>query len=225
MHKEFIKESLREGLNDTGIWYHGTPDVRALESEGGFTQKFMEVDYINDLSAYYKLMGQLKEARERGDDAMYHKYLAMIPKLKAKFKLRKPIFLTNILQVAKTYADPKRSFDYQGAKEKVLKCRISSGNGLKIIATGDRFRFIDTNKVKRGFVEAGISESEFDDVIKRFTYYQKNSDNLKTDVIAVIGEWFKFDFIDVIGVLDSYQGGSVKSTVRMVFDPSHITII
>ena len=44
-------------------------------------------------------------------------------------------------------------------------------------------------------------------------------------MVAAIGEWFGFDFIDVVGVLDSYEGGSTKSTVRMVFNPKDLKII
>jgi hypothetical protein len=93
------------------------------------------------------------------------------------------------------------------------------------VATGDRFRFIDTAKVKRGFISAGIKDNEFDKILNQFNYYLSNKNGIKTDMIAAIGEWFGFDFIDVIGVLDSHEGGSIKSTVKMVFDPKNLTIL
>jgi len=47
---------------------------------------------------------------------------------------------------------------------------------------------------------------------------------IKTDVIAAIGDWLGFECIDVVGVLDSYHGGNIKSTVRMVLDPTNLKI-
>ena len=195
MSLNIIKKYLREGLKSSNIWYHGTPDVTALENEGGFSSRNMSVDYISDLEGYYGIQSKLKQSREAGDDKAYFKYLDMVPKFKATFNMRKPVFLSNDSSVAKTYADPRRAFDYQNAKEKLLKVELSDGKTVTIVATGDRFRFINTDK------------------------------GIKTDVVAVLGEWFGFDYVDVVGVLDSHQGGSIKSTVRMVFDPSRITII
>ena len=48
---------------------------------------------------------------------------------------------------------------------------------------------------------------------------------IKTNSIAAIADWLGFDYVDVVGVLDSYHGGSTKSTVRMVFDPNNIEIV
>jgi len=220
-----IKKLLRESLNDAEIWYHGTPDVRNLEKEGGFTSKTISVQYIKDLEQYDQLMAKLQSSRANGDEDGYWKYLDMVPKLKDNFTFRKPVFLTNDRIVAKTYADPRRSFDYQNSVEKVLQVTVQGGKTVTIVAIGDRFRFIDTNKVKNGFISAGVSETEFDDVLRKVTFHQKIKDGIKTDMVAAIGEWFGFDIIDVVGVLDSYEGGSRQSTVRMVFEPSHIKII
>tara|TARA_R110000851_G_scaffold119780_5_gene247749 strand:+ start:20069 stop:21289 length:1221 start_codon:yes stop_codon:yes gene_type:complete len=209
----------------SSIWYHGTPDVRDLEKEGGFIHKTISTRYIKDLDTYYQLQSKMKEAREEGNEDAYHNYLDLVGKTYGEFKMRKPIFLSNDSSVARTYTDPQRAFDYQNSKEKLLKVNVVDGSVVTIVATGDRFRFIDLNKVKRGFLNAGISEEDFDKVIKMFVYYQNTTKGIKTDVIAVIGEWFNFDYIDVLGVLDSYQGGSIKSTVRMVFEPKNIKIL
>jgi hypothetical protein len=206
-------------------WYHGTPDVRELEKEGGFINKIISTQYIKDLDGYYNIQTKLKKTREEGNEDAYFKYLDMVPKTYGQFKMRKPIFLSNDSNVARTYADPQRAFDYQNAKEKLLKVSVIDGSVVTIVATGDRFRFIDLNKVKRGFLNAGISEEDFDKVIKMFAYSQKTTKGIKTDTIAVLGEWFNFDYIDVLGVLDSYEGGSRKSTVRMVFEPKNIKVL
>jgi hypothetical protein len=78
--------------------------------------------------------------------------------------------------------------------------------------------------VKKGFINSGVSEEEVDRLISMFNYYISDSKGIKTDVIAAIGNWLDFDCIDVIGVLDSYHGGTVKSTVRMVLDPTIVKI-
>ena len=224
---KLTKTLLREGLLNEGIevWYHGTPDVRGLEKDGGFTKRTLDVQYIDDLEAYHKLQDDLTAARESGDDSEYHRLIDMVPKLKKTFTIRKPIFITDKYNVAKSYADASRSLDYQNAEEKVLQVRVKGGKGVTITATGDRFRFIALDKVKRGFMVAGISDTDFDAVFDKFNFHMQDKTNIRTDAIAIIGEYFGFDYIDVTGVLDSYNGGSTKSIVRMVFNPSDIQII
>jgi len=222
-----IKTLLREGLVNEGVdvWYHGTPDVRGLEQDGGFTSRTLNTEYISDMEAYYELQNRLKVARESGEEDEYFRLLDEMPKLKKTFTIRKPIFITDKYNVAKTYADASRSFDYQNAEEKVLQVKVAGGKGVTIVATGDRFRFIDLGKVKRGFMNAGVDEKEFDEVFEKFNWHVRDKSKIKTDSIAIIGEYFGFDYIDVLGVLDSYEGGSTKSTVRMVFNPNDISII
>lgn len=223
-----IKKLLRENLiteSTNQAWYHGTPDVRELEKIGGFSDRFIQQTYFPDMDTYLDLQSKMGEAREAKDEDLYFKILDEVPKLKKQFKLRSPIFITNDSVVASTYADSRRSIDYQNANEKVLKVTVPEGKTVTINAIGERFRFIGVNNVRRGFVSAGVPENEFNEVIEKFTYYQRNKDGIKTDTIAILGEWFGFDYIDVVGVLDSYEGGSRKSTVRMVFNPSSIKII
>jgi len=205
-------------------WYHGTPDVRELEKQG-FISRNQTVDYIKNLEGYYSIQNKIKKARESGNKDLYFNLLDQVDEFKETYKFRKPVFLTNIYNVAKTYANPKRASDYQNAVGKVLKVVLDEGSLVTIDATGDRFRFISTDKVKKGFINAGISSDKINEIIEKLTFYQQNKSNIKTDSIAVLGEWFDFDYIDVIGVLDSYEGGSIKSTVRMVFDTSKIKIV
>jgi len=48
---------------------------------------------------------------------------------------------------------------------------------------------------------------------------------MSSETLSIIAQLLKFDIIDVVGVLDSYHGGNIKSTVRIVFDPKRITIV
>lgn len=223
-----IKLKLREYLNESinkNIWYHGTPDVRELEKEGSFGERTTSVEYIKNIEQYESIMDQLTQLKTSGDENGYHKLLDTIPSIKDRFSFRTPIFLTNDYGVAKTYADPHRSFDYQNAVEKVLKVESEAGRNIRIIATGDRFRFIPLDMVRNGFVNGGISGEDFDKAVSMVNFALRDKTKIKTDMVASIGEWFKVDTIDFIGVLDSYNGGTVKSTVRMVFDPKSIRII
>lgn len=205
-------------------WFHGSPDVREVEKVGGFTNMKMVVDYVVDPNLYKDIQQRMKDARKTGNEDLYWKLLDEVPKLKKNYTYRKPLFLTDKFLVAKTYAVPKRAFDYQNAVEKVYEVDVDCNNVVKIMAIGKQFRFIGVDKVKSGFMSAGISENEIDKLINMFNYYIPDNKGVKTDVIAAIGNWLGFDCIDVIGVLDSYEGGSIKSTVRMVLDPTKVRI-
>lgn len=225
--KSELKGVFRKRLIEvTGeIWYHGTPDVRELEKEGVFINRNTSIEHITDLRTYNELQDKLLKARENGDDDKYHKLLDMVPKLKDKYTMKKPIFLTNKHNIAKTYADSRRSIDYQNAKEDVLKVNVSGGKALQINAIGDKFRFISVPKVRRGFMDSGVSEEEFNEVLNKFNFHVNLNKGIKTDVVGAMAQYFNFDYVDVIGVLDSYEGGNEKSTVRMVFDPTKLKIV
>lgn len=226
LHK-YIVNLLRESLLETAgeVWYHGTPDVREIEKLGGFTEKTITLDYVKDPTQFRGVQNQLNDAKKIGDEDLYFKILDTVKDYKANYTMKKPIFLTNNSGVARTYADASRSIDYQNAVEKVLQVKVNPGKLVTINAPGDRFRFIDASKVKRGFLAAGTSEENFDRLFNMFNWYVRDKNGIKTDMVAAIGQWLEYDTIDVVGVLDSYNGGSVKSTVRMVFDPSNITLI
>lgn len=206
-------------------WYHGSPDARDIEKIGGFSERMISVDYVTDVEGLKKLQNDMTHYRENGNMDNYHKCLNMVSSYKKDFIYKKPLYLSDKYQVAKTYADPNRAFDYQDSLQKTYEVDIDCNKCVKIIAIGDRFRFINIDKVKSGFIDAGISESEIDKTISMFNYYIPDNKGIKTDVVAAIGNWFGFDCIDVVGVLDSYHGGNVKSTVRIVLNPTKIKII
>ena len=219
---KFIKTTILEYLNES--WYHGTIDSREIEKIGGFTEKTMIIDYIIDPDGFKELQFNMRKARESGDMDLYHNLLNKVGDYKNDFRYKKPLFLSDNYYVAKTYADSKRAFDYQNSIERVYEVEVSCDKVVKIVANGDRFRFISIDKVKSGFINSGISEEDIDKLILMFNYYISDNKYIKTDIIAAIGNWLKFDCIDVIGVLDSYHGGTVKSTVRIVLDPTKVKI-
>lgn len=215
---------LYEGvLND--IWYHGSPDVRDLERQGGFTQRNLTIDYVDDIDLWDKLQSDLNQARIDGNEDLYFQIIDKVGSLRKKATLRKPIFLTDVYSVAKSYTNPHRASDYQNAIEGVVKVKVKQGKNVRISALGQNFRFINIDDVKRGFLNAGVNPDQLDLFIRKLNFANDVSYGIRTDDIAAIGDWLGFDYIDVVGVLDSYDGGKTKSTVRMVFDPSLIEIV
>jgi hypothetical protein len=221
MIKRYIEFILEK---NSDIWYHGTPDSRSLDKDG-FIEKYTSVEYITNPDEFKTHQLKLNDARKVNDEKEYHRLLDQVSDFKKTYKFSKPVFLTNHLYVAKSYANPKRAFDYQNATETVLKIECNCNKIVTINAYGYRFRFIDVERVKKGFINAGISESEINGVIDKFNFYVSNNNGIKTDTIAAIGSWFNFDCIDVKGVLDSYQGGTIKSTVRIVLNTNNINIL
>lgn len=221
---EIVNNTINEFINLNESWYHGTPDAREVENSGGFLNKTVTVDYINNLEEYHKLQQEINDSRLSGDSDLYFKLLDKVSTYRSEYKYNKPVFLSNSYSVAKTYADPKRAFDYQSAVEKVYEVDVYCNKIVKIVATGDRFRFLSIDKVKQGFINSGVDENEINQLILMFNYDVSDNKGIKTDVIAAIGNWLGFDCIDVIGVLDSYNGGTVKSTVRIVLNPNNIKI-
>lgn len=211
---EYIK--LFESFN---TWYHGTYDLRELEN--GFEERTLNLTYIEDISRYRELQELMSEHRNTDE---YFVYLKEVSSLKKDYKYKKPIFFANNLKVANTYADANRSMDYQNSEPGTIRAKIRTGKNLRISAIGKRFRFIPIEDVRKGFVSSGVDSEEFDKVLNMFNWYSSNS-GIKTDIIAAIASWFDFDTIDVVGVLDSYNGGKIQSTVRMVFDIKAITIL
>lgn len=212
-------------LLESTNWYHGTPDSREVEKLGGFDNKLMSAEYIVDLDRYQVLKVQMRDALSSSNSKLYTVLERELNNITKKFTYKKPIFLSDEFKVAKTYADSKRSFDYQNSIEKVFKVETYCSKIVRIVAPGEAFRFLNVEKVKNSFIDAGVSEQVIEDTIKMFTFSSNESKGIQTDLIAAIGSWLDFDCIDVVGVLDSYQGGKDKSTVRMVLDSSKIKII
>lgn len=212
-------------LLESENWFHGTPDSREVEKLGGFDNKLMSAEYIVDLDRYQVLKVQMRDALSSSNSKLYTVLERELNNITKKFTYKKPIFLSDKFKVAKTYADSKRSFDYQNSIEKVFNVETYCSKIVRIVAPGEPFRFLNIEKVKNSFIGAGVSEQVIEDTIKMFTFHSNESKGIQTDLIAAIGSWLDFDCIDVVGVLDSYQGGKDKSTVRMVLDSSKIKII
>lgn len=208
---------------DLEKWYHGTPDVRNIRKQGGFEERTTTVSYISDPEKWKELQKEMAKKRET-DMKEYAKLIDEVSNLKKTVTIPSPIFLTNKYNVAKTYADPTRAFDYQKAEESILTVTVNTGKLLTVDAGGNDFRGIDLDSVLTALSKGGIPPQKSKKLLMMFIPEIRN-EKLSTDALAIIGHMFNFDTIDVINVLDSYQVGKTKSTVRMVFDPSRINVL
>lgn len=205
-------------------WYHGTYDSSKIENHG-FVNTKISIDYIKDIDGYLDHQSEIQSARDLNDKKKYFRLLDEVGKFKDTFVYNKPLFLTDNYSVAKSYANSHRSIDYQTSDESVYEVDISSCKSVKIVATGDMFSRISFDKIKDGFIRSGISEDHINLTIKRFNYFLDVKKGIRSDIVAAIGSYLDFDCIDVIGVLDSYHGGDMKSTVKIVLDISKVSIL
>lgn len=221
----YIRNIITENQNQK-FWYHGTPDAKFIESAGGFGEREHSIEIVANPHKFQQIRDEIDNARANGDEKLYFKLLDEVPKTKAHIKVKSPIFFSDVKSVAATYADEKRAFDYQNAQSKIYTATINDSESkvLTVTAIGERFRGLPIENVKSAFTNAGISE---DVIEKSFDAFQLqiNRGRISTDALAAMAQQLGFDIIDVVGVLDSYHGGTTKSTVRIVFNPNLIKIV
>ena len=119
------------------VVYHGSPDARFVNEDGIFAT-------MKDRMLKYGATPESKRAadRERG------------------------FFFTTSRAVAKTYADPHRSFDYQNAEESVIPTYLSIKNPLEFDATGLHWREAQKQISKDDFI-ARAKDAGHDGVVIR----------------------------------------------------------
>jgi len=141
------------------------------------------------------------------------------------FAANKPVFLSDNPNVARTYADPRRAWDYQGAEPEVFRAMTSPERVLDIDAKGADFRGISVDAVKSGLIKAGIPESEVSARISAAAA-RRNDNRISTNDLIDIVRGLGFDAADIANVRDTYNATAKapKSTVRMMFNPSQINI-
>lgn len=215
-----IRKLIREALAPK-LWYHGSVDARSLKN--GFEQRSISTTYIRDPERMEQLQADMKTAREAGDDDAYMAALDQVGSTKEQVSMKAPLFFTDNKAVATTYTTDKRAFDYQNSEPKVLSFEIDPGRNAQIHAPGKRFRHIETDLIKKGFVGSGSSPEEVEDAFTRLNWPDNYRGKASNTTIGLIAQELGYDSVDVIGVLDSYHGGSIRSTVRIVWDVNRIT--
>lgn len=222
---DIINEEINNILYENKIWYHGTPDMREISKTNSFSPRTDTTTYIPDPKRWNEIQNEMQDARSAGNEDLYFELLDQVSDLQKSITYKKPIYFTDNHNVASTYADPHRAFDYQESIAKLLKVEINDiGKILKVPAHGEKFRMINVDFVKAALRNNGISEDKINQYFSMFPTNIRNN-KMSAETIGIIAQLLGFDIVDVLGVLDSYHGGSIKSDVRMVFDPSRINII
>lgn len=217
--------SLRMGmaLNDKDM-FHGTPDVRDLRRAGAFDQMTEGAQRISDLDAWRRLGQQIDEvgpSTPEGIDLTIAR-----SNLLEQQRVNKPVFATPDRQMAATYADDTRAFDYQRAEPAIVSMRSNPQRILDINAGGADFRGIDLDRVKKGFRDAGVPEADIEDALNRYIVAPRSDGKLSTNDLSAVSQSLGFDAVDVANVRDAYNNNarSAPGTVRMMFNSEQIDL-
>ncbi len=201
-------------------WYHGTPELQKISEFEGRT---LSVDYLTDPEKWMAIQDQMQKVESGSDE--YMDLIHAAGNLRQHKNVRSPVFLSNQYPIAKTYADDRRAFDYQAAVPGVIPVEVAPGNTLTINGRGQSFRGITIDSVRQGLSQAGIDEPTINREIAQFTHQLRgDGDKLSTNSLAAIVDELGFDIIDVTNIKDNYMGGGPPATVRMVMNPSLISI-
>lgn len=224
---KIINEVIREMVSPQGkVWYHGTPDINDMGSDTIFEPRNSTIEIIANPEKWNEAQQGMESARENKDDDSYWKWLDVAGKQRGRIKYMKPTFFSDNSSVANSYADDSRAYDYQNAEAKLIKANINdSGKILTIQAHGKKFSDIGVDLVRQSLTNDGNSDEDINRVFNMFDYKFTRHNTLKTDDIAAITQQLDYDIIDIVGIYDSHAYGNIKSTVRMVFDPSRINVI
>lgn len=215
-----IKKYLTENSSSKKVWYHGSADGRSLKQ--GFEQRSTKVTYISDPEKLRQLQDEMKKSRAEGNNDAYWKALNQVDDCMTYVTMKMPLFFTDKESVARTYAYDKKAFDYQNSEPGIFEFHIDEGRNANIFAPGRRFRHIEIDLVKKGFIDSGASPEDVDLAFERLNHPDNLRNKVTNTTIGLIAQELGFDSVDVIGVLDSYHGGSLRSTVRIVWDANRI---
>jgi len=208
-------------LAEDGTWYHGTPELQKLGDN--FESRTESVDYITDPKKWMQIQQELEKYPSGSDP--YMDLLDAAAALRTRKTIRKPIFLSDRQDVAGTYADDRRAFDYQAAVPGVVEVDVAPGKTLEISGAGQNFRGIKVASLKNALVQDGMDEMSVKRLIDQFTHQIRgDGGTLSTTSLAAIVDELGYDIIDVHMIKDNYRGDGPMATVRMVMDPSLIRI-
>lgn len=221
---KIINEVINEMALNDNVWYHGSEDARNI-NQNGFTERSSTTDYVSDPKRWNEIQNEMQIAKTSGNEDRYFELIKQVPALRKQLTYKKPIFFSNNRVVANSYSKDKPAFDYQNSEPKLFAVQINdSGNILKVNAHGESFRGIKSDIVKNALINAGIDETTVQEHFDMFPTHIRRG-KMTAETLGIVAQQLGFDIVDVQGVLDSYNVGNTKSTIRMVFDPSRIKVL
>ena len=125
----------------------------------------------------------------------------------------RPAFTSNQRSVARTYADPNRAWDYQGAEPGVLDLYRRTGNDAVIDAQGARFR---------GLHGGDVSDATGVDL--NMYRGQVQDGEISTDGLSMILNDQGFTGARIRNVVDDYMGYGKPSEVQMTMNPNDLRL-
>lgn len=198
------------------IWYHGSSDVREINASG-FSEQYKSVRVLQDIEKYNQLKEQLVAIKESGSTE-YMDILGEMSKLISMEYKPRPTYFTNKRSVAKTYADPRRAFDYQGSEPKIVKVCINVSNTMTFQAKGKTFHDFKVNELRNELTRNGVNESETNTAIEKLLFHQSSHSRLRPSDISYVAQELGFDSVKFKSIIDTYDGKGEVSDTMAVFD-------
>lgn len=203
------------------IWYHGTPEFNKFN---GFENRTYKQLVITDPDKWEEL-GKKMQAVEHGSPE-FHEYLSQRTDLQRHDSVPSPIFFSKNRNIAATYADARRAFDYQEAVPRVIAAHIDDVNPLVVNFHGRNFRGALVKDTINALKRAGHDDKEIHDVFRSIAgLIRGDGDKISTNMLFYIAWKLGHPIVDAVNVRDSYNGGGSPTTVRIVGDPSLIHVI
>jgi hypothetical protein len=203
------------------VWYHGTPELQNFKDK--FENRTMVIRYITDYSVWSAAQQQLT-AHNVGDPE-YKEAMQIVQNAIINKSIRSPVFLSNNRAVANTYADDKRAFDYQAAISGIIKVMVAPARTLRVDGKGQNFRGITKESVAVALSD-NMSQQQIADTFEHYQLHiRSNGDKISTMTLAAIADDLGYEIIDVVNIMDNYNGKGPTATVRMVLNTDLITVI
>lgn len=196
--KWFGQSKVTDSAGKPLVVYHGSPDARFLKEDGIFATMKERMLRWGSTPASRKAA-----AEERG------------------------FFFTSSRATAKTYANPKRAFDYQNSEEAVIPAFVSLQNPMIVEAGGKHWREVQKGISKDDFI-AAAKKAGHDGVIIRNV--RDNYDSLDTgkdpasDVVVAFSSNQIKHATDNRGTYDPADPSILNQQARGSFNPQSLEL-
>lgn len=129
-----------------------------------------------------------------------------------------PYFFSNKREVANSYADDRRAFDYQGAEPGVISANVKMENPLTVNVRGANFRGVSKKHILESIEDGPMR----DNLARELERINPGRENLTTDMLGGVARRYGYDGVVVKNVKDNYAGKGPNSDVYMVFGNKNI---
>ncbi|MFA5311680.1 MAG: hypothetical protein WC375_00010 [Methanomassiliicoccales archaeon] len=134
--RQIVNNAAKKAGYVIGPVWHGTPDSRALNSRPIFDRQ-RNVTTIKDQSVANELQSKLNNEAKNPNHPTeeYFRLLEQVKENQSEDRQNVPIYFADNYNVAKTYADDRRAFDYQNSTPTVFTFYVRIKNPKSAIDT------------------------------------------------------------------------------------------